>query len=130
MSAFLRPCAEIVFTGFVVIALAAGATPTVTSGANSDQAVVVSSNTIREAAHFRLDPEYPPAARQFRLSGEVVVDVTVGLDGKVESVTVTKGRPILNDAVVRAVKRWSFSPFIVDGHPRKVRGTLTFNFQL
>ena len=130
MSTFLRPCAEIIFSGFLVIALAGAATPTVTSSASGDQAVVVSSTTIREAAHFKLDPEYPPAARQFRLSGEVVVDVTVGLDGKVESVVVTKGRPILNDAVVRAVKRWSFSPFIVDGHPRKVRSTLTFNFQL
>jgi TonB family protein len=129
MSSFLRTYAAAVFFGLFYIATAHGAAPTVTSG-GGDQAVVVPSSTIREAAHFKLDPEYPPAARQFRLGGEVVVDVTVGLDGKVENVVVTKGRPILNDAVVRAVRRWSFTPFIVDGRPRKVKSTLTFNFQL
>ena len=112
-----------------MIALAYGGAPTVTSG-GGDQAVVLSGHTIREAAVFHQEPEYPPAARQFRLGGEVVVEITVGVDGKVENVTITKGRPILNDAVLRAVRKWSFTPFIVDGRPRKVKGTLSFNFQL
>jgi TonB family protein len=109
--------------------LVQGATPTATSG-EDDKTIVITSSAIRQAAHFHQEPEYPPAARQFRLSGEVVVDVTVGVDGKVEDVEVTKGRPILNDAVLRAVRRWSFSPFVVDGRPRKVKSTLSFNFQL
>lgn len=85
---------------------------------------------MRQAALFDQDPEYPAAARQFRLSGEVVVELTVGVDGKVENVEVTKGKPILNDAVLRAVRRWSFQPFVVDGRPRRVKSTLSFNFQL
>ena len=92
--------------------------------------VVVSSSALRQAATFHQEPEYPAAARQFRLSGEVVVELTVGEDGKVENVEVTKGRPILNDAVVRAVRKWAFSPFVMEGHPRKVKSTLSFNFQL
>jgi len=101
-------------------------------GANADPVgvVIVPSSELRKAATFHQEPEYPPAARQFRLSGEVVVDLTVGEDGKVESVEVTKGRPILNDAVVRALRKWSFSPFVMEGHPRKVKSTLSFNFQL
>jgi TonB family protein len=125
---FLRQCGGILFTALVVMVLACGATNEPT-GAN-DQVIVVTSRAIREAAVFHQEPEYPPTARQFRLSGEVVVELTVGVDGKVENVEVTKGRPILNEAVTRAVRKWSFSPFLVEGHPRKVKSTLSFNFQL
>lgn len=90
----------------------------------------MNSHAIREAAIFKQEPEYPAAARQFRLSGEVVADFTVGLDGKVENVTTSKGCPLLTEAVSRALRKWTFSPFVVDGHPRKVKSTLTFNFHL
>jgi TonB family protein len=125
---FLRQCAGIVFTCLVVVLLARGAATAESS--TNDQVIVVTSRAIRQAAVFHQEPEYPPTARQFRLSGEVVVEVTVGTDGKVENVEVTKGRPILNEAVTRAVRKWSFSPFMVEGHPRKVKSTLSFNFQL
>jgi TonB family protein len=128
--------AGIVFTALFVITLARADTPADgTATAPKDAPVgagiiVVTSHAIREAAIFHQEPEYPAAARQFRLGGEVTIELTVGLDGKVENVEVTKGRPILNEAVVRAVRKWSFSPFMIDGHPRKVKGTLSFNFQM
>jgi TonB family protein len=125
---FLRQRAGIVFAALVLVVLARGAATSETS--SDDHIIVVNSRAIRQAALFHQEPEYPPAARQFRLSGEVIVEVIVGLDGKVESVEVTKGRPILNEAVTRAVRKWSFSPFLVEGHPRKVKSTLSFNFQL
>jgi TonB family protein len=118
-----------VFAALFAILPARPATPETAVSAN-DQVVVLSSSAIRKAAVFRLEPEYPPAARQFRLSGEVVVDLVVGVDGKVETVEVTKGRPILNDAVLRAVRKWSFSPFVMEGRVRRVKSTLSFNFAL
>jgi TonB family protein len=129
MSGSLRQFSGIVFATLVAIAPARPATPETAVSAN-DQVVVLSSSAIRKAAVFRLEPEYPPAARQFRLSGEVVVDLVVGVDGKVETVEVTKGRPILNDAVLRAVRKWSFSPFVMEGRVRRVKSTLSFNFAL
>ena len=129
--------AGIVFTALFVITVARAATPAdgtanvpKDSPVGNDGVLVVTSHAIREAAIFHQEPEYPAAARQFRLGGEVTIELTVGLDGKVENVEVTKGRPILNEAVVRAVRKWSFSPFLIDGHPRKVKGTLSFNFQM
>ena len=116
--------------GLFVVALARGAaanaepTPTV-----DDKVVVVSSFAIREYARFRLEPEYPAAARQFRVSGEVVADFTVGLDGKVEQVTIARGSPMFNAAVITAVKRWSFNPFVQDGHPTRAKSSLTFVFK-
>jgi TonB family protein len=92
--------------------------------------IVVSGAAIREAARFHVEPEYPAIARQFRLTGEVVADFTIGLNGKVESVQVTKGSPLLSTAVVSALKKWTFVPFNVDGHPTKVKSTLSFDFKL
>jgi TonB family protein len=116
--------------GIVLMALFAMAPAQSADSTGTDKVMVVPSAVLRHAATFRQEPEYPAAARQFRLSGEVVVDLIVDEDGKVENVEVTKGRPILNEAVLRAVRKWSFSPFVMDGHPRKVKSTLSFNFQL
>jgi TonB family protein len=119
-----------VSTALLAVVMAHGAAnPDASHEANSP-VIVITSHAIREAAVFKQEPEYPAAARQFRLSGEVVADFTVGVDGKVETVAITKGCPILTEAVSRALKKWTFSPFLVDGHPRRVKSTLTFNFQL
>jgi TonB family protein len=48
----------------------------------------------------------------------------------VENLAISKGNPMFNAAVLTAVKRWSFSPFIVDGHPAKAKSSLTFVFKL
>lgn len=98
-------------------------------GADS-KAIVISSSAAREAARIHLEPEYPAAARQFRLSGDVQAEVTIGLDGKVEHVAVSKGNAILNSAVASAVKKWTFAPFSVDGRPTRAKSTLTFSFKL
>ena len=130
MSVFLRQFAGIVATALFVVVLAQGAENTETSHDANDQAIVLSPRAIREAAIFRQEPEYPAAARQFHVGGEVVAEFVVGLDGKVENVEITKGSPILRDPVIKALRKWSFSPFKVDGRPRRVKSTLAFEFQL
>ena len=105
----------------------AAAEPTVST---EGKTIVISSSAAREAARIHLEPEYPAAARQFRLSGDVQAEVTIGLDGKVESVAVSKGNAILNSAVALAVKKWTFAPFSVDGRPTRAKSTLTFTFKL
>lgn len=97
---------------------------------NQDKPIVISGHAAREAARVKLEPEYPAAARQFRLSGDVTADVIIGLDGKVEKVTIGKGNPILNSAVAAALKKWSFAPILVDGCPTRAKSTLTFSFKL
>ncbi len=130
MQAFLQRCTGIISAALFVAALAhAGANPDTTHDADNT-IIVMSTHAVREAAVVHQDPEYPAAARQFRLSGEVVAEFVVGVDGKVENVSITKGSPILSDAVVRALRRWSFSPFKVDGRVRRVKSTISFNFQL
>ena len=130
MTGPLRYSSGIMSTALCMVVLSSGFAKAEPPSPGADDRVVLTSHAIRQAALFKQEPEYPAAARQFRLSGEVVVEFTVGLDGKVEALAVTKGQPLLNDAVVRAVRKWSFAPFMVEGHPRRVKSTLSFNFQL
>ena len=58
----------------------------------------------------RVDPEYPPLARQARISGTVHLVVTIGADGHVENLEVQSGHPLLVPAAMEAVRQWVWSP--------------------
>lgn len=98
--------------------------------AQHDGIVVISDRAFRESATFRIEPEYPAAARQFRMTGEVLVEVIVSPDGKVESVAVKKGNPLLATSVNAALRRWTFKPFQAAGRAIRVKSALTFRFEL
>lgn len=92
--------------------------------------------TINESPHFlqgtalrRVEPAYPTYARQMRISGTVIVAVTVDECGKVISAHAVSGPNELKDAAVSAARGWRFSPTRVAGRPVKVIGTVTFNFR-
>ena len=83
-------------------------------------------NEIDGAALFAGHPElgavhlepigYPPLARQTRISGIVVLQVSVGANGTVEHVEIVKGHPLLRQAPADNVGKWKFAP--QSGEPR------------
>jgi len=76
----------------------------------------------------KVDPEFPPIAKQLNLSGKVEVDAHVDEAGKVEKVDAVSGNPILAGAAVNATKHWKFQPFEADGKPTKVVVRIAFDF--
>jgi TonB family protein len=58
----------------------------------------------------RVEPEYPPLARQARISGVVKFVVTIAADGSVANLEVQSGHPLLVPAALQAVKNWTFQP--------------------
>jgi TonB family protein len=62
-------------------------------------------------------PVYPAIARIRRLSGSVVVQVTVGKDGKAHSPKLVSGQPVFRDAAFDAVNQWKFKPAMLNGQP-------------
>jgi protein TonB len=63
-------------------------------------------------------PRYPPAALSRRLEGEVELLILVGIDGRPESVTVTRssGHTLLDRAAREHVlRRWTFEPSLRNG---------------
>jgi TonB family protein len=71
---------------------------------------VASQNLVK-----RVDPTVPPLAKAIGIGGAVVVDATISPEGKVSSVKVLSGHPMLVSACVEAVKKWEYKPFVVHG---------------
>ena len=53
---------------------------------------------------------YPPLARMTRISGTIVLKVSVAADGTVDGVEVLRGHPLLAEATLKTVKEWRFTP--------------------
>lgn len=53
-------------------------------------------------------PQYPPIAVLARLSGSVIVRVTVDEAGTVTRADATRGHPVLRRAATEAAKKWKF----------------------
>ena len=91
----------------------------------------VSTEEAMRAVSFKTVPEYHFMAKQLRLAGPVGVDVVIAEDGKVETVTLVSGNPVLGKMAMEAIKKWKFIPFKSDGKAIKVIGqiTITFNYE-
>ncbi len=75
-------------------------------------------------------PLYPDIARQSRVEGTVVLEAILDVTGRVESVRVLGSQPLLDDAAVRAVRQWRYTPTELNGVPVPVLMTITVRFSL
>lgn len=60
-------------------------------------------------------PVYPEHAKMGRVQGTVDISVIIGPTGTVERARVVHSIPALDEAAVTAVKKWKYSPTLVDG---------------
>lgn len=91
--------------------------------------VRLSGSALTGNAVSRVEPVYPPLAKAARVSGQVVVEVTVDEKGNVISARTLSGHPLLTGAAIQAARQWRFKPTLVSGVPVKVAGTITFAFR-
>ena len=77
---------------------------------------------------YRREPEYPTAARQMGAHGQVVVDATIGTDGRVVAVKVISGHPLLVQSAKAAVMQWRYRPTLLDGQPVENTTQITLTF--
>lgn len=77
-----------------------------------------------------VNPQYPEAARAIRFQGTVVLDCTIGTDGRITDVRVIQGSPLLNGAAVAAVQQWTYTPTKLNGQPVAVIMTVTVRFAI
>ncbi len=62
--------------------------------------------------------------------GIVVMDVTIGTDGKVLNATLISGHPIAASLLMGAVPKWRFKPFVSNGSPRMACGRSRLEFSI
>ena len=75
-----------------------------------------------------VQPVYPAIARSARVAGAVIIEATIGPDGKVIDATVVRSIPLLDQAALDAVQQWEYTPTLLNGVPVPVLVTVTINF--
>ena len=78
----------------------------------------------------RVQPDYPPLARQVRVQGKVMLRAMISREGAIENLQVLSGHPMLIPAAVDAVRQWRYRPYVLNGEPVEVETELTVNFIL
>ncbi len=98
--------------------------------AQTSSAVHVGSSLKAPQKTKDVKPVYPPTAIASHVQGIVILEATIGTDGKVEDAKVIRSIPLLDQAALDAVRQWEFTPTLLDGVPVPVIKTLTVNFSL
>ena len=75
-------------------------------------------------------PVYPELAMMAKLQGIVVIEATVNERGRVVNASVLQGAPMLTEAALEAVKKWVYTPTLVNGVPTPIIMTVTVHFRL
>jgi len=73
---------------------------------------------------------YPDSARQARIEGDVLVELVVGTDGRVESATILSGPPVFHEAARAAAMNTRFLPAKLNFRPVRVKVTHRIRFRL
>jgi protein TonB len=75
-------------------------------------------------------PVYPAGAVAARAYGMIVVEATIGPDGKVKNARILRSVPLLDQAALDAVRQWEFEPTLLNGAPVAVILNVVINFGL
>ena len=105
-------------------------TPVAVPKAATPTRVRVSQGVTQGLLTRRVNPTYPPLARQARIQGTVVLQAEISKNGDIENLRLVSGHPMLAPAAIDAVKQWKYRPYILNGEPVEVETQITVNFTL
>ena len=106
------------------------AVPKLSKPAPTVHRVRVSQGVTKGMVVYRIEPTYPPLARQARIQGVVVLTAMIDRDGNIQNLQLVSGHPMLAPAAIDAVKHWRYKPFLLNGQPVEVETTVTVNFRM
>jgi protein TonB len=78
----------------------------------------------------RVQPTYPPIAREARVQGAVELRAIISKTGTIENLVVVSGQPMLVKSAIDAVRQWRYRPYILNHEPIEVETEITVNFLL
>lgn len=78
----------------------------------------------------KVEPNYPPLARQARIQGSVILQAEIGRDGTIQNLSLISGHPMLVSAAIEAVEQWQYKPYLLNGEAVEVETQITVNFSL
>ncbi|MBZ5665550.1 MAG: TonB family protein [Acidobacteriia bacterium] len=91
---------------------------------------LIVSNLGEGSLVHRVQPAYPPLARQARVQGTVELRAIISKSGTIENLVVVRGHPMLAGAAVEAVRQWRYRPYLLNNEPVEVETEVVVNFVL
>jgi protein TonB len=78
----------------------------------------------------RVDPLYPPLARQARIQGTVRFNVLIDTEGRPKEIQLISGHPLMVQTALDAIKQWAWQPTLLNGSKAEVITQVDVNFTL
>jgi len=75
-------------------------------------------------------PLYPALAKTQHVSGNVTVDALIDANGRVTTMKVVSGPPLLHQAAMDALKQWKYQPAMLNGKAVPMHLSVTIQFRL
>ena len=105
-------------------------TPVAVPKVATPQRVRVSQGVSTGLLIRKVQPNYPPLARQARIQGQVVLQAEISKEGTIQNLQLISGHPMLAPAAIEAVKQWRYKPYLLNGEPVAVETQVVVNFTL
>ena len=73
----------------------------------------------------RVEPVYPPLAKQIHKEGRVELRAFIGTDGTIRSLQIVSGDPMFFISAREAVEQWLYKPTVLNGEPVEIDTFIT-----
>jgi TonB family protein len=97
---------------------------------NAGSRILQGGNVAAAKLLHRVPPDYPGIARDTKVEGKVQLHALIGKDGGIEELLVQTGYCSLAQASLDAVRKWRYSPTLINGQAVEVDTTIDVIFQL
>lgn len=78
----------------------------------------------------RIEPVYPPLARQIHREGHVELRAIIATDGAIQSLQVVSGDALFLQSAIDAVRQWRYHPTVLNGQPVEIETYITVIYTL
>ncbi|HMD40533.1 MAG TPA: energy transducer TonB [Candidatus Acidoferrum sp.] len=78
----------------------------------------------------RVEPIYPPLARQTRREGKVELRAIIATDGAIQSLQVVSGDALFLQSALTAVRQWRYRATVLNGQPVEIDTYITVVYTL
>jgi len=95
------------------------------------KAVFLDTEFVKGRVLSKVEPRYPEISKQNHVAGTVVMRAIIGYDGRIQSLHLIPA-PDANLAIaaIKAVRNWTYKPYLLNGVPAEVETVITVTFDL
>lgn len=90
----------------------------------------VSSGVAEQMKIHDVEPVYPWDARVNHITGDVLLQATIDQQGNIANIVAVQGDPILVKSAIKAVSKWKYKPYVLNGKPVEVETTIKIQYHM